>query len=146
MRLDPEAGVASGTAAIPARLPVLADHFPSMPLLPGSLIIELAAQIAGPLCEDVIRLRHGLERGALLAMVREAVFLRPCFLPATLCLDARIERAEPARVSVASTARLDDALVFRGQLVLALIDVPPEWADALTARHARVAEWKARVS
>jgi hypothetical protein len=121
---------------------MLADHFAGAPVLPGSLFVELAAQIAGPLCEEVILLRYGLERGALLAMVRRAVFLRPCSLPATVRLTARVQRCNPARVSAATTASVEDALAFRGELVMALIEVPAEWADAIEARHERVARWR----
>jgi 3-hydroxymyristoyl/3-hydroxydecanoyl-(acyl carrier protein) dehydratase len=121
---------------------MLADHFGPTPMLPGSLVIELAAQIAGPLCEDMALLRDGAQRGAVLAMVRRAVFLRPCFLPATLHLTARVDRYEPARVSVATTASVGDALAFRGELVMALLEVPAEWSDAVQTRHARVARWR----
>jgi 3-hydroxymyristoyl/3-hydroxydecanoyl-(acyl carrier protein) dehydratase len=121
---------------------MLADHFGRTPVLPGSLFVELAAQIAGPLCEEAILLRYGLGRGALLAMVRRAVFPRPCFLPATVRLTARVERCDPARVSVRTTASVDNALAFRAELVMALIEVPAEWAEAMEARHQRVARWR----
>jgi len=112
-------------------------------MLPGSLLIELAAQIAGPLCEDMTRLRYGLERGALLGAIRRAVFLRPCFLPATVRLTARVERSHPARALVAATAWVQNAIVFRGEIVMALIELSPEWAEIVEARHQRVARWRA---
>lgn len=121
---------------------MLADHFGRSPVLPGSLFIELAAQIAGPLCEEVVLLRYGLERGALLAMVRRAVFPRPCFLPTSVRLTARVERCDPARVAVATSASVENALAFRGELVMALIEVPAEWAEAMEARRERIARWR----
>jgi 3-hydroxyacyl-[acyl-carrier-protein] dehydratase len=122
---------------------MLADHFPGIPILPGAFFIELAAQVAGPLCEDVTRLRSGHERGALLGMVRRAVFLRPCVLPATIQLRARVGRCDPTRVSVATTVSVGGPVAFRAELVMAMIDVPPEWADVVAARHERVARWRA---
>jgi 3-hydroxymyristoyl/3-hydroxydecanoyl-(acyl carrier protein) dehydratase len=142
VRVDPHAGVAVGEAIIPDGLPILADHFPRIPILPGSFFIELVAQVAGPLCEDVTRLCYGHERGALLGMVRRAVFLRPCVLPATVQLRARVGRCDPTRVSVATTASVEDAVVFRAELVMAMIDVPAEWAHVVEARHERVARWR----
>jgi len=53
-----------------------------------------------------------------------------------------VERYEPTRVSLATTASVDDALAFRGELVMALLEVPAEWSDAVETRHARVARWR----
>jgi hypothetical protein len=111
--------------------------------LPGSLLVELAAQIAGPLCEDMTRLRYGVERGALLGTIHRAVFLRPCFLPATVRLTARVERSNPTRASVATTASVQNVIAFRGEIVMALIELSPEWAEIVEARHRRVARWRA---
>lgn len=142
MRIDPHEGVAVGEAVIPAGLPMLADHFPLMPILPGSFLIELLAQVAGPLCEDVTRMRHGFERGALLGMVRRAVFLRPCVLPATVRLHARVAHSDPRRVSVTTAASVEGVVTCRADLVLAMIEVPAEWAHVIEARHERIARWR----
>lgn len=143
LRIDADAGVAVGEAVVPADHPVFADHFPDAPLLPGSLLLELAAQVAGPLCEEVTALRFGLERGAVLGMVRRAVFLRPCFLPATVRLTAQVRHADAARVTAAVTAAVGDSTAVRAELVIAMIDVPPEWSGVMAGRHERLARWKA---
>ena len=44
--IDAENGRASGAVSVPADHPLFADHFPGKSLLPGSLILELAAQVA----------------------------------------------------------------------------------------------------
>jgi hypothetical protein len=46
-------------------------------------------------------------------------------------------------VSVATTVSVEGTVAFRAELVMAMIDVPPEWADVVAARHERVARWRA---
>jgi len=143
LRIDAVAERAVGEAVVPAEHPIFADHFPDVPLLPGSFLLELAAQVTGPLCEEVTALRFGVERGAVLGMVRRAVFLRPCFLPATVRLTARLDHADSARATADVTAVVDDRTVFRAELVMAMIEVPADWSGVMAGRHARLARWKA---
>jgi len=77
--IDAENGRALGVAFVPADHPLFADHFPGRPLLPGSLILELAAQLAGPLAEEFAKAQLQIERWAILGMVRDARFLQPVF-------------------------------------------------------------------
>ena len=143
LQTDATAGRAVGEAVVPANHPIFADHFPDAPLLSGSLLLELAAQVAGPLCEEVTAARFGLERGAVLGMVRRAVFLRPCFLPATVRVTAQVGHADSAQVTAAVVATVGDAVVLRAEMVMAMIDVPPEWSEVIAGRQARLARWKA---
>ncbi len=100
--------------------PFLADHFVGAPVLPGSLQIELCAQIAGPLAEEVTALQHATERWAFLGLVRHAAFLEPAVLPARLVISAQVKRAEPSSVAVAtSLAREDGEMLCRAELVMA---------------------------
>jgi 3-hydroxymyristoyl/3-hydroxydecanoyl-(acyl carrier protein) dehydratase len=135
---------AVGRARVPADLAFLADHFPGVPILPGSLQLELCAQIAGPLAEQVVAAEHGVERWAFLAMVRHAAFYRAVELPADLTLTAELRRVELATVVVAVTAVADGSEpACRGELVMAMREADPVWGAAIASARARVVAWKA---
>lgn len=116
---------ARGRAEVP-RAPWLDDHFPGATVAPATLLLELAAQIAGPLVE------HAGDGAAVLGLVRSAVFRAPVPVPAALAIDAELVRDRVVRVEIAGvmTAELGFGLVPRAE---------PAWA----AREARVARWKA---
>ncbi len=142
--IDVTAGVAHGKANVAADNSLFADHFPGAPLLPGSLLIELAAQIAGPLAEDVCKQRFGLERWALLGMIQDAKFLYPISLPTTINLKAEVSRVESSNIAAAVSAEVGGRVVMRTGLVMMLVETAPEWQGAIQARQARLASWKAR--
>lgn len=144
---------ATGVAQIAEDHPGLLDHFPGHLVLPATWLVELAAQIAGPLAESIVRARHHVERWAVLAMIRDAKILAPVALPARLEIEARVEGAaagqvdvdgaETAPVRVRVSARCGATTVLRAELVFALIEAPPDSSDAVRARRERVARWMA---
>ncbi|HEY8186727.1 MAG TPA: hypothetical protein VIF64_11685 [Pyrinomonadaceae bacterium] len=140
--IDAAAGLAKGSASIPADHPLLADHFPDAPLLPGSLLIEIAAQIAGPLAEQVLKLRLDVELWSILGMIRNAKFLRPVPVPATIALSAEVRRFELSSVALAVQAHEGEQPVMRAELVMMMLEAAPEWDAAIRARHERIAAWK----
>ncbi|MDB6017509.1 MAG: beta-hydroxyacyl-ACP dehydratase [Pedosphaera sp.] len=139
----PEAGKATGEAVVPSERPMLADHFPGVPILPGSLLIELAAQIAGPLAEEMVKLRYGLNRWAILGMVRDAKFIQPVPLPAGLKLTAEVRRCEAASVVLQVSVEDRGQLALRGELVMMMVETTPDWEGAIRARNERLAKWRA---
>jgi 3-hydroxyacyl-[acyl-carrier-protein] dehydratase len=141
IRIDAEKGLASGEAFVPADHPLFADHFPDKPLLPGSFILELAAQVSGLMVEEHAKTRLGLERWAILGMVRDARFLRPVFLPATLDISAEIIRQQTSNINTAVTVSVDSERIMQGELVMMLLESVPEWSAAIEARNNRLARW-----
>lgn len=143
MRIDVENGRASAEAFVAAEHPLFADHFPGSPLLPGSLMIELAAQVSGPLAEEFAKTRMGNERWAILGMVRDARFLSPVFLPATLSIGADVVRSETSSINTNVLVEVNGERVMQAQLVMMMIETSTELAQAIEARNNRLARWKA---
>ncbi len=143
MNIDVEYGRASAEAFIPADHPLFADHFPGSPLLPGSLMIELAAQVSGPVAEEFARMRMEIERWAVLGMVRDVRFLQPVFLPASLWIHASVFRSEPSRIETYVVISDNGERVMQGTIVMMMIETSAELAPAIEARHNRLARWKA---
>jgi 3-hydroxymyristoyl/3-hydroxydecanoyl-(acyl carrier protein) dehydratase len=140
--IDAENGRATGVAFIADDHPLFADHFPGKSLLPGSLILELAAQVAGPLAEEFAKTQLSLERWAILGMVRDARFLQPVFLPASLEITAVISRSQSSNVSTNVIVTVNDERVMQAELVMMMLESSAEWASAIEARHDRLARWK----
>jgi 3-hydroxymyristoyl/3-hydroxydecanoyl-(acyl carrier protein) dehydratase len=141
---------AVGRAHVGADWPPVADHFRGAPVLPGSVQIELCAQIAGPLAERALKAHHGVERWAFLAMVRSAMFQLPVHLPATLELRAALTRysvdpvagGPPSHKTAKVEATLGGEEMCRAELVFMMVAADATWAAAIADARARVARWE----
>ncbi len=140
--IDVENRRASAEAFVPAEHPLFADHFPVARVLPGSLLLELAAQVSGPLAEEFARSQLGIERWALLGMVRDARFLHPVYLPATIALNAEVSRPQPSTINTTVTAAVNGERVMQAELVMMMVENSGEWADSIAARNDRLERWR----
>jgi 3-hydroxymyristoyl/3-hydroxydecanoyl-(acyl carrier protein) dehydratase len=120
----------------------IADHFPGHPILPGSVQLELCAQVAGPLAERVVKAEHGLERWAFVVMVRNAAFEQPVRLPATLELRATLTRKGPTNTTATVEIFVGEIRTCRAEIVMQMLEPEPTWAAALAEARARVARWE----
>lgn len=143
--VDIEAGTAIGQAMVPQGYPVLADHFPERPLLPGSFLIELSAQIAGVLAEELVLARFKQCKSALLGMVRDSKFLYVCALPTALRISAEAMRTESSNVHVKAGVEVNRSKVFQGELVMMMQENRPEWLESIKFRRELLQKWKAAV-
>jgi len=156
--IDAAAGRALGRAHVPLSA-ALDDHFPGAPHVPGTWLLELAAQIAGPLAEEA----SSDTRTAILGHVRSAVFRTPVPAPADLTIEAHLLRRDPAsavcRVTLfPDSSRLRNAAVLpdsalpessrlgngamSAELGFALIAVSESAIGAWELRNRRVERWR----
>ena len=106
--------------------PFFQGHFPAYPVMPGVLVIEAMAQVAGLLTmlSDVAR-RDGSQL-VLFAGIDEARFKRQVIPGDTLVLEANLERAVRGIGRFRTRATVGSELVCEAQLLAAIRDVPPQ--------------------
>jgi 3-hydroxyacyl-[acyl-carrier-protein] dehydratase len=106
--------------------PFFQGHFPAYPVMPGVLVIEAMAQVAGLLTmlSDVAR-RDGSQL-VLFAGIDEARFKRQVVPGDTLVLEANLERAVRGIGRFRTRATVGSELVCEAQLLAAIRDVPPQ--------------------
>lgn len=96
--------------------PFLQGHFPGDPLMPGVLLIEAAAQLAGVVAQSdpAIPPLAGLK----LAAIRDVKFFGSARPGQTLRIEASVEGRLEGLVQVRATAEANGQSVFEGKLVL----------------------------
>lgn len=141
--VDVKEGTAVGRAMVPQDYPVLADHFPERPLLPGSFLIELSAQVACSLAEELVLARFKQNKSALLGMVRDSKFLYVCALPTALRISAEAMRTDSSSVHLKAGIEVNGSKVFQGELVMIMQEIRPEWLESIKVRKERLERWKA---
>ncbi len=99
--------------------PFFAGHFPGRPVVPGVLIGEALAQMAG-----VVGFVDGGPAGGVLAQL-DLRFKHPVAPPADIELHATVERLHGALGQFSVQARCAGAVVARGALTLARVETPP---------------------
>ena len=104
--------------------PFFEGHFPGYPVMPGVLVIEAMAQVAGLLTmlSDVAR-RDGTQL-VLFAGIDEARFKRQVVPGDTLLLEAHLERAVRGIGRFRTRATVGDQLVCEAKLLAAIRDIP----------------------
>jgi len=95
--------------------PFFVGHYPQRPVMPGVLIIEAMAQVAGFACAD----QKVLERGGvpLLAGVDKARFRRQVEPGDQLRIEVKVERARADTARVSGRASVDGELAAEAQML-----------------------------
>ena len=105
---------------------ILHDHFPDFPMLPGALIVEAAAQLAGFLLEMTFNQPGQPVVRALLVQIQRAKFHDPVTPGDRLEIVTTIESTREASAQVGFEARVEGKDAARGTLTFVLrgIDSP----------------------
>ena len=115
--------LARGVKCVSLSDDLFADHFPGHPVMPGAMILEGMAQLAGVLLEATMRVKGRDDLHAILTMADRAKFRRVVRPGDKLDFEATCERATEDGGQAQAFARVDGALVAEAQLSYAFTKI-----------------------
>jgi 3-hydroxyacyl-[acyl-carrier-protein] dehydratase len=103
--------------------PFFQGHFPGNPVMPGVLIVECMAQVAGCLFFS----KEPEPAGKLMFMtgIDKARFRRPIFPGDQIVVTGEIVNVKLGLVKFKAEARVDGALCAEGEIMCSLVERPP---------------------
>jgi 3-hydroxyacyl-[acyl-carrier-protein] dehydratase len=115
--------------------PHFSGHFPNYPVMPGVLIIEAMAQVAGILVGKVAP--HTRGKLMFLASIEEAKFRRPVFPGDQLRIEMKLLRLKTTVAKIQGFATVDGQVVAEAIVMCKLTDkqsdAPPPKPESLLA-------------
>ena len=107
--------------------PFFMGHFPDFPVMPGVLVIESMAQVAGVLVLKSLGGRH--EKLVLLASVEEAKFRKPVVPGDQLTIEMIVERRKATVAKMRGVATVAGQVVAEAVVMCKLADRPAPVAE-----------------
>jgi beta-hydroxyacyl-ACP dehydratase FabZ len=117
--LEPERIV--GIKNVTANEPFFAGHFPGFPVMPGVLIVEAMAQVAGVLVLKDLPAQSAV----FLASIEQAKFRRPVVPGDQLRIEMKVVKRRANVAKMAGTASVDGAVVAEAEVMCKLADKAP---------------------
>jgi beta-hydroxyacyl-ACP dehydratase FabZ len=109
-----------GVKNVTANEPFFDGHFPQYPVMPGVLIVEAMAQVAGVLVLSQIPDRR--EKLVLLASVEQAKFRKPVRPGDQLRIEMKVSKRKATVAKMSGTACVDGVLVAEAEMLCKLAD------------------------
>lgn len=113
-----------GIKNVTANEPFFEGHFPEFPVMPGVLILEAMAQVAGVQVLSTIPDRAS--KLVLLASVEEAKFRRPVRPGDQLVIEMSLLKRKANLAKMSGTAKVDGAVAAEAVMMCMLSDRPAE--------------------
>src|SRR5215471_3855622 len=109
-----------GIKNVTANEPFFVGHFPSFPVMPGVLIVEAMAQVAGVLVLNKIPERD--KKQVFLAAVEQAKFRKPVVPGDQLRIEMVVVKLKPSVEKMRGTATVDGVVVAESEVLCKLAD------------------------
>ena len=119
-----------GIKNVTANEPFFSGHFPEFPVMPGVLIVEAMAQVAG-----ILVLRQMEDRDSklvFLASIEEAKFRRPVLPGDQLRIEMKVGKRKATVAKMYGQATVDGVVVAEAQVMCKLADKEPVAAAQAT--------------
>ena len=120
---------AKGCKAVTLSEDFFADHFPRHPVMPGVLVVESLAQLAGLLVEETVWQKHARKTAAIMVIVERARFRHFVSPGETLDLDVKLLSCHVEGAKCEAVARVGGKTAVEARLVFANIEPTPEMYD-----------------
>lgn len=118
--LELEAERIVGIKNVTANEPFFSGHFPDFPVMPGVLIVEAMAQVAGVLVLKQIEDRKS--KLVLLASIEEAKFRKPVRPGDQLRIEMKVTRRKATVAKMHGQATVDGVVVAEAEVMCKLAD------------------------
>ena len=117
---------ARGVKAVTLTDEILHDHFPDYPVMPGALIVESLAQLAGFLLEVSTNRADAPLCRALLAQIQQAKFHEMAGPGDLLELEVVMESTMEGAAEVRGEARVGEKKIVRALLTFVMKEIPSQ--------------------